>query len=246
MARIKKSIITLEKLIKLSLPLKSKKFKQEFYRWYQGQRLWHKIQRKPTDDEVNKFINEETFQYQEESAEMEMRQIRDWFPIFIKETRPKPALNVSAADFPMKFKECLRRIIGGRSYGYNLPIFKAFWRHLLKSTAIQNGYPAWEQTDEFIETRTLGFIERLKTEGVDQGWFKTFAAQIPEWRQAHRINPQRKDAAIWRWLRLEENRIKLLIVLTHRINALSHPKKPSKVKSRIRKMSISHRKKTRK
>jgi hypothetical protein len=143
----------------------------------------------------------------------------------------------------MKFKECLRRVIGGRSYGYNLPIFKAFWRNLLKSSATQNGYPAWEQSDEFVETRTLEFIESLKTKGVDQGWFKTFAAQIPDWRQAHRINPQRKDAAIWRWLKLEENRIKLLTVLKHRINELSHITKPQKVKVRIKKMSISHRKK---
>jgi hypothetical protein len=242
-SKIKKPV-TFKDVVRLALPGRSKKFRRDYLWWHEGQRFWHKNGRKPMDEEIKKHIADDVFRYDEDAAKREAQQIQNWLPIFLKETSPN--LTVTDADFPMKFKECLRRVIGGRSYGYNLPIFKAYWRHLLKSTAIQNGYPAWEQTDEFIETRTLAFIERLKTERVDQGWFKTFAAQIPDWRQAHRINPQRKDAAIWRWLRLEENRIKLLTVLAHRINALSHPKKPSKVKVRIKKMSISHRKKSRK
>jgi hypothetical protein len=227
---------TFEELIELQLLGKSQKFYRAFYRWYVKSILESHFNRPPTDAEIDAEIaSQRTTKYGAANAQHCLGVIQTFSEQYAR-----------ILQFPMKFKECLRRVIGGRSYGYNLPIFKAFWRHLLKSSAIQNGYAAWEYSDEIIESRTLAFIERLKTEGVDQGWFKTFEAQIPVWRKEHRIKPQRKDAAIMRWLKLEEIRIKILTILNHRISELSHPKTTQKVKVRIKKMSISHRKKIKK
>jgi hypothetical protein len=217
--------------VELQLRGKSRKFQLGFYRWYFKNRLDRKLGRPPTDAEIDEaIISERTSKYGLANANHACEVIKESAEQYER-----------IAQFPMKFKACLRRVIGGRNYGYNLPIFKAFWRNLLKTTAIQNGYPAYEQTDEYIEERTIGFIDFLKTKGVDQGWFNTFEAQIPEWSQAHRINPQRKSAANSRWLK--EKRKKILAVLIHRINELSHSSKPAKVKVRIKKMSISHSKK---
>ena len=222
----------LEELVELQLRGKSQKFRRGFYRWYFKNRLDRKLGRPSTDAEIDEaIISERTSKYGAANAKHACEVIKDAAEHYER-----------LGQFPMKFKECLRRVIGGRSYGYNLPIFKAFWRNLLKTTAIQNGYSAYEQTDEYIEERTIGFVNLLKSKGVDRGWFNTFEAQIPTWRKAHRINPQRKNAANSRWLK--EKRKKLLAVLIHRINELSHDKGTLKVKVRIKKISISHSKKS--
>ena len=131
---------------------------------------------------------------------------------------PEPSFPVKDSDFPMKFKECLRRFIGRRSYGDNLPIFKEFHRHYLKSIAIRNGYPAREQTDEYLEQRTLDFIEWFKRDGVKKDMYELYSTEIPAWRKEHRVIPQCRAAANSRWLK--ENRKKILVILLKRINAI--------------------------
>ena len=237
--------ITADKLLRLALPLKSRKYKQKFHRWYELQICQGRYGRKPTDEEFEKHLIEaQSYQYDAEVSKREIQQMQSWLPRFESETRPKFATNVNPSDFPMRFKECLRRVIGGRNYGYNLPIFKKFYRHYLKSIAVKNGYPSYEQSDEYIETRVLEFIEWFKTNRIDKGFFTLFSTEIPIWRMEHRIKPQRKDAANSRWLK--ENRKKLLVILIQRINELSHRQETKKVKVRMKKMSISHRKKSEK
>ena len=120
----------------------------------------------------------------------------------------------------MKFKECLRRVIGRRSEIENLPTFKLYFQHSLKSAAISNGYPAHEQTDEYVERRTTEFIEWFKRDGVNKGFYEKFSAEIPAWRKEHRQRQQRINAANSRWLK--KNRKKILTLLVQRISAAPH------------------------
>ena len=189
---------------------KTRKFRRSFYRWYHARRLDKKFGRAPTDAEIDDAIfSEKTSKYGAANA--------------------KHALEVIAisaeqysriAQFPMKFKECLRRVVGRRSYGENLPIFKAFHRHFLKSIAIKNCYPAREQTDEYADQQTIERIEWLQRVGVDRGEYETYLTEIPLWRKEHRQKPQRSNAANSRWLKT--NRKNILTLLVKRINAIPH------------------------
>lgn len=215
--------ITLEALIKLALPGKSKKFRKEYHWWYQGQILWHNTRRKPADEEIKQFIAGDMFRYDEDATGRATRQVHDWLPIFLKETRPKIALPVSESDFPMSFKQCLRRVVGRRSYGENLPIFKAYWHHALKSIAESNGYPSYERTDEYIGNLVLSQIEWMKKDGVPYFMFKKFTDDIPAWRKKYRASPQNSLNAKSRWTKRKEIRKKILTLLLQHPNAISHP-----------------------
>ncbi len=120
----------------------------------------------------------------------------------------------------MRFKEFLRRTVGRRDYADNLPIFKAFWAHVLKSARKLRGASL---SDECVEFEVSEFIDCAKANGVDAGTYHYCLREMPIWRKDHRIRPQRIEAAKSRWLK--ESRRKLLTLLVWRISAVSHGRK---------------------
>ena len=197
-------------MIKLRLPEKSQKFRLKFYRWYIKIILDRNFGRLPTESEIDSEIaNQRTVKYGDANALHCLEVIQIYSETYSREVQ-----------FPMKCKECLRRVIGRRSYGENLPIFKRFFQHYLKSSAVKSGEPTHQQTDEYNEQRTVDFIKWFNREGVDAGFYQLFVAEIPKWRKEHRVKPQKSAAAKSRWLK--ENRKKILTLLIKRINAISH------------------------
>ena len=103
--------------------------------------------------------------------------------------------------FPMPFKECLRRVIGGRLYGDRLRSFKKYWCAMLKYYADLGSKPASgddNKTDEGRQKMTQEIIEKFIREGVDEFWFNNISAGFTAWRKQNRIQ-QRSDAAKKRW-----------------------------------------------
>jgi hypothetical protein len=105
---------------------------------------------------------------------------------------PKPI------KFPMKFKEFLRRTIGGRLHGDRLHTFRKYWRHALKVYADLQPVPPERKTMEFFETETDKHIAEFNLEGVDERFFKHHKREIAAWRSENRIQ-QRRNAAKKRW-----------------------------------------------
>ena len=123
------------------------------------------------------------------------------FACSIKSTKSK-----QDAPTNIKFTECLRRVIGRRSEADTLPILKAYLRHVFKSSSIQNGVPAYEQSDEYIEQRVKDHIEWMKREGVHHGHVLHLEKAVKEWRIEHRMKPQRLAAAKARWRKEESEK----------------------------------------
>ncbi|MGA2030533.1 MAG: hypothetical protein ABSG87_10735 [Verrucomicrobiota bacterium] len=121
---------TFEELIELQLPGKSQKFYRAFYRWYVKSILESHFNRPPTDAEIDAEIaSQRTTKYGAANAQHCLGVIQTFSEQYAR-----------ILQFPMKFKECLRRVIGGRIYGYNLPIFKAFWRQDIQLRSFPSPY----------------------------------------------------------------------------------------------------------
>jgi len=98
----------------------------------------------------------------------------------------------------MKFKEFLRRVIGGRLHGDRLHIFRTYFFEVIKAYEGVGYTPPEEKTDEGRLKKVNAVIERFARDGVDQMWFNNLSARIPAWRKEKRIQ-QRRNAANIRW-----------------------------------------------
>jgi len=107
-----------------------------------------------------------------------------------KETKPP--------SFPMKFKECLRRVIGGRLHGERLHFFRRYWCDTLQHYEFYDRVSPKEKNAEGRLKKANEMIEKFTAEGVDEHWFNTISKGFPIWRGLNRIK-QRKDAANKRW-----------------------------------------------
>lgn len=100
--------------------------------------------------------------------------------------------------FPMTFKECLRRVIGGRLHGNRLHIFRKYWCAMLKHFEDIAAMPTEYKTNDGRLNKANEMIEKYAREGVDKITFDRFITAIPECRKEARII-QRKNAAIKSW-----------------------------------------------
>ena len=101
----------------------------------------------------------------------------------------------------MKFKEFLRRTIGGRLHSDRLHIFRKYWCAMLEIYAELGSSPSPEndnRTDEGRLKMTNDAIEKFAREGVDEIFFKSHQRAIAAWRSENRIQ-QRRNAAKKRW-----------------------------------------------
>jgi hypothetical protein len=101
----------------------------------------------------------------------------------------------------MKFKEFLRRTIGGRLRGDRLHIFRKYWCAMLGIYADLGSEAALgddNKTDEGRQKMTDKIIEKFSREGIDEIFFKSHQRSIAAWRSENRIQ-QRRNAAKKRW-----------------------------------------------
>ena len=98
----------------------------------------------------------------------------------------------------MKFKEFLRRVIGGRLHGDRLHIFRKYCYELVIATENIGHIPPEEKTEDHRLKKVSEAVERFTRDGVDQVRFYHFSTSIPAWRQGNRIE-QRRNAANKRW-----------------------------------------------
>jgi hypothetical protein len=120
--------------------------------------------------------------------------------------KPKPL------EFPMQFTQCLRRVIGRRSYKENLHSVMPYFREALKAMALRHSYRP--PPEEAIEKQALDLMK--------------LAAEFPVWHRKHNIRRQCRNAANLRWAKerqrqLTDKRIKLLDLISKRVNAPSQP-----------------------
>lgn len=91
----------------------------------------------------------------------------------------------------MTFKECLRRIIGGRSYGNRLHLFRRFWSAMLNESS--------EYKTEADRLNGAGEqIAYFKLNHVSEGEFGDIARNFFKWRK-ERDRQQRTNAVKSRW-----------------------------------------------
>lgn len=95
--------------------------------------------------------------------------------------------------FPMKFKEFLRRAIGGRLYADRLHIFRRYWDTVLLKTLTTK-----DMTDDNRSIVTDATVTMLIQNGVDSGFYRRNTEGIKAWRQENQ-RQQRIDAANKRW-----------------------------------------------
>lgn len=93
--------------------------------------------------------------------------------------------------FPMKFKECLRRIIGGRSFGNRLHLFRQFWSAKLNESSEYQTEAA--RLDEVSEQ-----ISYYNLHQVSAGAYADIARGFHAWRK-ERDRQQRVNAIKSRW-----------------------------------------------
>jgi hypothetical protein len=102
-------------------------------------------------------------------------------------------------EFPMPFKESLRIIVGGRSIGIRLKIFRRFWAFELKKIFDARYIDMPQiQTDEQRLEKANEMIKEFTRVGIDKYWFNSMSTGIPEWRRQNNIQ-QRRNAAKSRW-----------------------------------------------
>jgi hypothetical protein len=111
----------------------------------------------------------------------------------------KNSKKIEPPKFPMKFKECLRRVIGGRLHGNRLHIFRNYWSvQLKKYEAMDYAESVGIKTDEGRLNMANEMIEKYTREGVGRDSFNQLLNGIPKWRKENQIQ-QRRDAAKKRW-----------------------------------------------
>jgi hypothetical protein len=102
-------------------------------------------------------------------------------------TPPKPI------QFPMKLKEFLRRLIGGRSYGNRLALFRRYWRYV-------SALSVRKKSDAEIEKSLHAILEEFSAEGVDEVSYDYHSKVFPNWRKMM-LRDQRRNAAKSRWVK---------------------------------------------
>jgi hypothetical protein len=181
---------------------KAKKFQSKFYRWFERDILWGQLGHQPTDEEVDQVVAQaHTTLYDKDKAEGWIRKIQEWVPHFESKICRKFVTNAKTPEFPMKFNECLRRVIGGRSVGDCLHFFRKYWCAMLKIYADLGSEPAYgddNKTDEGRQQMADKMVEKFTRDGVDEHWFNSIAQGFQMWRKENRIQ-QRRDAAKKRW-----------------------------------------------
>jgi hypothetical protein len=97
--------------------------------------------------------------------------------------------------FPMKFREFLRRIFGGRYHADRLHLYRKFlFEHFEAASSKQ------------AEAQVIEIIKKQGQEGItNPNWFFEVKHEIPRWRRLNRIN-QRKEAAKSRWLKEKQRK----------------------------------------
>jgi hypothetical protein len=182
------------------MPYKGKKFQSKFNWWFDREILWGQLGRQPTDDEVDQVVAKaHSTLYDKDKAEGWIRKIQEWVPHFESKVCRKFVTNAKTPEFPMKFNECLRRVIGGRSVGDRLHFFRKYWASQLKQFENMD-YAELEciKTDEGRLNKANAMIEKFTRDGVDKYWFNSISAGFSKWRQENRIQ-QCRNAANMRW-----------------------------------------------
>jgi SRSO17 transposase len=98
----------------------------------------------------------------------------------------------------MKFKEFLRRIIGGRSHSNRLAIFRRWKRYSVRNSANNDYYYPRNITDDEIEKIVFETVEKHTKGHISEPEYKSLAFFISGWRNDVQ-QQQRKDAAKKRW-----------------------------------------------
>ena len=192
--------IPYDRILRMAIPYKSKKFRSRFLRWIQGDILLGTFGRPATEPEIDQIISElYSKKYDKEKSEALIHRIEEWVPHFESKVLRKFVTNTKPPTFPISFKECLRRVIRGRLHGDRLHLFRKYWASQLKQFENMD-YAELEciKTDEGRLNKANVMIEKFTRDGVDKYWFDSISAGFPKWRQEYRIQ-QRRNASNMRW-----------------------------------------------
>ena len=153
-----------------------------------------------------------------------------------------PTHDEKPPKFPMKFREFLRRMFGGRLHDERLHLFR---KYLFDSTKVseyyRGGHGSHQALIDAASKTTDELIGKYNREGITEpNWYITLRGDISRWRKANRIF-QRQQANKSRWLK--ENRKKLLRLLQRRVSDLSQAEKCRLAKPKRKKVTGSHSKK---
>jgi hypothetical protein len=152
---------------------------------------------------------------------------------------PKPQ---KPPHFPMKFRQFLRRMFGGRLHSERLHLYRKYLHQSFQvSEFFTGGHVSEASRLAAAEKKTDEHIAKQSAEGIcDPNWYFTLLHDIKRWRGLNRLD-QRKKANKSRWLK--ETRKKLLTVLQNRIRVISQAKTCSLASTKRRKSAGSHLKK---
>src|SRR5262245_29211069 len=98
--------------------------------------------------------------------------------------------------FPVRLDEFCRLVIGGKSRGERLRLFRAYVRDNLKATRMIERKPELSE-DELIDA-VEKIVVREQTEGMAEFWFTALRQQFCEWRKNRRKEKALKAASA-RW-----------------------------------------------
>jgi hypothetical protein len=198
---------TLEKLVAMQLRNKSRGFRRKFYKWYIHSCLHGRNGNKPTEEEVDvEIIRERSIKYEQDRTWRIIEIIKDCVEKFEFENQIKKTPE-TIPDFPMKFKEFLRRAFGGRLHSDRLRLFRKF--------LVNHLFASYVNPEEMAVDHIAGWI---KNKMQPTAYFHIIQ-EIKEWRPRNKIQ-QRRNANESR--RLKENRKKILYLLKNRLTDISH------------------------
>jgi len=190
--------------LSLALPDKGPVGRLKFYRLVERDILLGRLLRQPTEGEIDEAIAiARSKEYDQKLADWEIELIHRCVLIFENAKRQKFASDGQAPMFPMEFKECLRRIIGGRSVGDRVHLFRHHWAAMLERAGA-GGFPPRDTTEEERINKANEMIEKFTIEGVPEDWFTSLSNSYPTWRieqKSKNIRQQRSGAAKVRWLK---------------------------------------------
>lgn len=139
--------------------------------------------------------------------------------------QPRPA------KFPMKFKEFLRRMFGGRYHADRLYLFRKYLRWRLEPEYVADCIVSPGGVDRIATTekRADDRLAELNRNGVtDPEWYSQAASSIKTWRKINQTE-KRRNAAKSRWAKEKSKkpiagRRKAKITVSHGKGAVSHNK----------------------
>jgi hypothetical protein len=153
--------------------------------------------------------------------------------------------------FPMKFKEFLRRMFGGRLHSDRLRLYRKYlldqfevevwFKGSMRELAGRQSLDSKESRIAAAEKLRDGFVAKLSNEGVaDPEWYEAVAPEIQRWRGLNRV-AQRKAAIKSRWDK--EKSKKILELPKTEESGISKDKKCSLVSKKGKKVTGSYPKK---